>query len=392
VAVFGKKIGNLPFIGFAIFTFWMTLVFWLTDLDIETASRFYHPENELDVWSEGHEPLWRFFYYTGPIISLVVLLGSLLFLITASVVKKYKKYRIYAVFVLSTFILAPALLVNAVFKDHWGRPRPDALVNFGGHEHYVPPLKYNASGEGKSFPSGHSSVGFSLLAFWFIWRRKSQRVNHLLFISIMTFGVLMGLSRMASGAHFLSDVFWSAVIPIAVMWGLYYHVFNIPRVEHHRKQGIDHYKTPRWQTMIQIVLGLSVFTYSLFHIPVDMEKKQTFKSIETIALSAEKLELSLKFEETESVLMKYRSRGFGLPLNKLSLDVSVQDQELSIREYHAGVYSELKNRMEIVVPPNFDGALQIHLQKGDIHLVNMPKWIADKALIRTDSGNIHRSD
>lgn len=388
MTIFGKKIENIPFIGFSIFVAWMTLIFWVTNLDIEMASRFYHPDNDQDVWPEGHQFLWRFFYHIGPIISVLVLVGGLLLLGVASFMEKYKKLRIYIVFVLATFILGPALLVNAVFKDNWGRPRPDALSTFGGHEAYVPPLKFNAAGDGKSFPSGHSSVGFSLLVFWLIWRRKSQRISHLLFVSIMTFGVLMGFSRMASGAHFLSDVFWSAVIPIGVMWGLYYYILNIPRVEKLRVQGIDDYKASVWQTVLQITLGLIVLIYTLFHIPVDMERKQTFTRMDSISLSAEKLELSLKFEESDVVVMRYRSRGFGLPLNKLSLDTSMENKALDIKEYHSGAYSELKNRMELTIPYGFDGSLNIHLQKGDIHLSNMPEWLRSKATIKTDNGNI----
>jgi membrane-associated PAP2 superfamily phosphatase len=392
VTIFGKKIENIPFIGFSIFVIWMTLIFWLTSLDIEMASRFYHPDNDQDVWPEGHQLLWRFFYHAGPIISVLVLVGGLFLLGIASFMEKYKKLRIYIVFVLATFILGPALLVNAVFKDNWGRPRPDALATFGGHEAYVPPLKYNAAGDGKSFPSGHSSVGFSLLAFWLIWRRRSQKISHLLFVSIMTFGVLMGFSRMASGAHFLSDVFWSAVIPITVMWGLYYHILNIPRIETLREQGVDDYKVPIWQTAVQIALGLIVLAYTLFHIPVDMEKKQKFASVDRISVSAEKLELSLMYEDSKDVVMKYRSRGFGLPFNKLSLDASVKDGAVSIKEYHTGAYSELKNRMELIIPYGFTGRLEIHLQKGDVHLSNMPEWLRSKAEIKTDNGSINYSD
>ena len=41
------------------------------------------------------------------------------------------------VFLIATVALAPGLLVNVVLKDHWGRPRPIDVMQFGGNEHFV---------------------------------------------------------------------------------------------------------------------------------------------------------------------------------------------------------------------------------------------------------------
>jgi hypothetical protein len=40
--------------------------------------------------------------------------------------------RMYGLFILLSVILGPGLLVNLVFKDHWGRPRPRQVVALGG--------------------------------------------------------------------------------------------------------------------------------------------------------------------------------------------------------------------------------------------------------------------
>src|SRR6476619_7728679 len=37
-------------------------------------------------------------------------------------------------FLISTMILAPGLLVNVLLKDHWGRPRPIDVTQFGGNQ------------------------------------------------------------------------------------------------------------------------------------------------------------------------------------------------------------------------------------------------------------------
>lgn len=371
-----KTLSDYPIIGFLLIVAYVTFIFWLTDLDIDTASRFYHPDNVEDVWMEGHYPFWRFFYHAGPIIILLILFGSLAIIILSSVLQRFRHWRIYAVFILLVYVLGPGLLVNTVFKDHWGRPRPDAVQTFGGHEAYVPPLKYNAEGDGKSFPSGHSSVGFALLAFWLIWRRRSVLLNHGLFIAASSFGILMGLSRMASGAHFLSDVLWSAFIPIAVMWALYFHVLNIPKAERLREQSHKQGSSSRTQTLLQIGLGGVVLLISLFNIPVDKDKYLELEQLKQIEVNAEKMKVTVEFVEPQHLdkpYLRYRSRGFGLPGNKLLLEIDYQQGVLLIKEAHKGIYSELNNHLHLYLPLDFDGSLQFKLDKGKVRMLNTPE-------------------
>ncbi|MGB9041434.1 MAG: PAP2 family protein, partial [Pseudolabrys sp.] len=41
------------------------------------------------------------------------------------------------VFLIGTMVLAPGLLVNVLLKDHWGRPRPIDVTQFGGNDRFV---------------------------------------------------------------------------------------------------------------------------------------------------------------------------------------------------------------------------------------------------------------
>ena len=36
-----------------------SVVFWCSDLDIQAAAQFYHPENPTDAWPERHWWLWQ---------------------------------------------------------------------------------------------------------------------------------------------------------------------------------------------------------------------------------------------------------------------------------------------------------------------------------------------
>src|SRR5258706_15262987 len=42
------------------------------------------------------------------------------------------------VLMLVTLALAPGVVANLVFKEHWGRPRPIDVTEFGGDEHFRP--------------------------------------------------------------------------------------------------------------------------------------------------------------------------------------------------------------------------------------------------------------
>ncbi len=202
-----------------------TALFWFSDLDLQVASFFYYPEQS-NPWPVGTMPLWKFFYQLGSILTVSLVVASLLLILLASIKKSWRSYRLQAIFILACFILGPGLIVNSLFKEHWGRPRPVYLEAFGGTEQYVPPLKYNPQGDGNSFPSGHSSLGFGFIAFYFLWRKKRPIWANYAFLFSLSLGGLFGFARMAAGGHFLSDVFWSLWIPLLTSMGLYYFVFK----------------------------------------------------------------------------------------------------------------------------------------------------------------------
>lgn len=199
-----------------------TVVFWLSDWDLQIAQLFWLA----DHWLLDDFPLWKAVFYDGvTFIVIVVFFGSLLTILIGSLQRHYQ-LRLAALYVLLVFLVGPGLLVNTVFKDHWGRPRPIQVVELGGQEQYVPPGYFVANGDGHSFPSGHSSIGFAFVAFWFWWRRKPEWARIALVFTV-ALGVAIGVTRMAAGGHFLSDVMWSAWMVVFVAWLLYYLLIRI---------------------------------------------------------------------------------------------------------------------------------------------------------------------
>jgi membrane-associated PAP2 superfamily phosphatase len=215
-----------------------TVVFWFSDWDLTVAHFFYAPVTGAKHWFLDDFPLWKLFFYDGvPYLAALVLVGGLLIIVLSTVLLRWYRLRLSAAYVLLVFLLGPGLLVNSVFKDHWGRARPVQVVELGGAQAYTPPVYFVSDGHGRSFPSGHSSIGFAFIAFWFLWRKRKPGWARAALAVTLLFGCTIGLTRMAAGGHFLSDVMWSAWMPLFAAWVLYYPLLRIPDREQRYGDG-----------------------------------------------------------------------------------------------------------------------------------------------------------
>ncbi len=138
-----------------------------------------------------------------------------------------------ALFLILSLALGPGLAVNTVLKDHWGRPRPTTISQFGGSFDYRPPLMPGGPcNKNCAFPSGHSSLAFWLVAPALLtparWRKKAVTAG-------VVAGLAVGLVRIAEGGHFLSDVLYAGLITVGITYILYLLLItpSIPRVIEH---------------------------------------------------------------------------------------------------------------------------------------------------------------
>ncbi|MGE0260150.1 MAG: phosphatase PAP2 family protein [Alphaproteobacteria bacterium] len=124
------------------------------------------------------------------------------------------------VFLVAATVLGPGLVANTVLKDHWGRARPSQIEAFGGAREFTPaPLPATQCERNCAFVSGHAALAFSLVSFAFLL--PSGRRKRLAIATALGFGALIGIARMAAGAHFLSDVVYAGLIVTATSWLLY---------------------------------------------------------------------------------------------------------------------------------------------------------------------------
>lgn len=105
------------------------------------------------------------------------------------------------VFLLAVLVLGAGLIVNVLFKDHFGRARPRNVLEFGGSQRFTPAFVVaNECARNCSFSSGEGAGAFFSLALASAFGRKRSTL-----LIGLGFGCLVSVSRIASGAHFLSD-------------------------------------------------------------------------------------------------------------------------------------------------------------------------------------------
>ncbi len=194
-----------------------TVVFWLTDLDHRLMNGFYQPSNPDNPWPIQRWWLVKPLYdYAFPFTVVAGVIAFLVYML--SHFHAYtSRFRRRALYVLLVIAIGPGVVVNLVVKDHWGRPRPVHVKEYGGEYDYVAPGRIGHSPD-KSFVCGHCSVGYAFFVLYFL----SQNHKAVYFALTLVLAWTMGFTRMTAGGHFVSDVLWSGYLVFLVAWALYY--------------------------------------------------------------------------------------------------------------------------------------------------------------------------
>lgn len=123
-------------------------------------------------------------------------------------------------------ILGAGLIVNVILKDNFGRARPRDIEEFGGSRHFTPAFVVSRECDANcSFSSGEAAGAFFSLALAMALGRRRA-----MFAAGAAFGIVVSLSRVASGAHFFSDTVVSFFVMLLVADVLYFYMF-LPKLE-----------------------------------------------------------------------------------------------------------------------------------------------------------------
>jgi lipid A 4'-phosphatase len=197
------------------------------DLDLKLAAPFYDPDRG-GYWRTYDPTYWRGRDAVTWLVTLVALPA-----VAALVGKLIRpQWRLLIpgraiLLMLITLALGPGVLTNLVLKEHWGRPRPIDVTQFGGDEHFRP--WWDPRGDcpkNCSFVSGEASGAFWTLAPAAVtppqWRALAYGVA-------LAFGAATGALRMAAGAHFFTDVVFAGVFMFLLIWLVHGLLYRWPR-------------------------------------------------------------------------------------------------------------------------------------------------------------------
>ena len=381
----------------------MTVLFAVTPLDLEAARVFYRPDSP-DHWPLARQLPWSVLYELAPpITALLIILGVVG--LVAGHLRRREVWRRYGIFLIFSVVLGPGLIVNMGMKDHWDRPRPRDIVEFGGPLHYSPaPLP----GEGgKSFPCGHCSVGFLFAAGWWIWKGRRQAWAYASLGLGVLVGFALGVGRMAAGGHFLSDVIWSALLAWGVAHALYYYVLPIPAHEGRRQVVSVATLSPlhlRRVTTVFAALGATGVLVALFLTPhgrrfatnVDLASLSPPPRVLEVTARTANIDIVINDEPATQMLVEGELHGFGLPTGRLETSVEFRttpNATVHFRIEQYGWITDLDVSATIRVPPSSLQRIVVRLGHGNIRVsdATRSRILESRRLLldlRTQQGNV----
>lgn len=163
-------------------------------------------------------PFDTFMYNYGLIPGQLLFAFSGIMLFLSSFFKRWRRWYSASLILVLTLAIGSGLIIHGVLKDHWGRPRPKQVTEFGGTQPFRPYYKPNFFSQpepSKSLACGHCSMGFYFFALALVGRLYRKHWLALGgFALALGLGIALSVARIQQGGHFFSDTLISALI----MW------------------------------------------------------------------------------------------------------------------------------------------------------------------------------
>ncbi|MNJ41673.1 PAP2 superfamily protein [compost metagenome] len=77
---------------------------------------------------------------------------------------------------------------------------------------------FSKAGDGRCWPGGHASSGFTLLALSFVALRYRWQHARTLLVAILLVGFVYGTTRVLQGWHYMSHTFWAGIFVWLTSW------------------------------------------------------------------------------------------------------------------------------------------------------------------------------
>ncbi|MCX8093409.1 MAG: phosphatase PAP2 family protein [Candidatus Goldbacteria bacterium] len=377
-----KKISIHLFILFI-----LTLPFWFSNLDILFSSFFY---NRTSGWYLFNNKIIVLLYKYGTYPAIIFSVFFIFVLTLQKIFKSGENLKKIAVVFLITLIFAPGVIINVLLKNYTGRPRPREIVEFNGKWEYKKVLQLGQPGRGYSFPCGHCSMGFIFCSVYFVLRNKRKILANVSLWMGIIYGIIMGIGRIAQGAHFLSDVIWAGGITIITSETVYYLIFE------NKRNYIADFLIDRKIPVIPAIILSSVFILILFlfflmSVPFYKEHKIDMKINNNILKFVFNGIGNLKINEVDnSPNIFISASGFGFPRSNFYWNYALNEKDLNsdivFNTYEKGLFQELTANIDIALPYNKNNEIIINNINGNIEC-DLPVYTS-KCVLFTKRGDI----
>jgi membrane-associated PAP2 superfamily phosphatase len=380
-----------------------TVVFATGTLDIAAARWFFRPD-AADHWPLAREFPWLILYRAASwITAALILVGLAGFAL--SFTRRGRQWRGAATLVLLAVAVGPGLIGNAVLKDHWKHPRPRDLIELGGSLLYVPSPLVGHEG-GASFPCGHCTVGFLFGIGWWIFRRSHPRLATVSLAAGLMIGALLGIGRMAAGAHFLSDVIWSALLACGVTHILYYHVLRLEAAGAAATASIAE-GPPRWPRALNIaapiagvivLLALSVLPHGS---DLSASVALTSRTPRILEVGADRANIAVVLVDSPATRLAIEGElhGFGLPGSRLEARLETVAGPAPALRYAIvarGWLTDVDGFARLTMPASAFARIRVRVGQGDIDVLDATQSgvVSSGAVqldLHTGRGTVHSS-
>ncbi|MBR7161191.1 MAG: phosphatase PAP2 family protein [Clostridia bacterium] len=149
------------------------------------------------------------------IAAVAFVISAMLYLLIGKIPENIRK-KIFLPAAYTLVASCAVLTTVSVIKTLWGRVRLRELVNMNSLEDYTPWYYPNFFSGSHSFPSGHTAHATLLLMLPKWLSGKAEKYRPALTVLCFGFIALMAFSRLAAGAHFLSDILFGFLIAFGI--------------------------------------------------------------------------------------------------------------------------------------------------------------------------------
>ncbi|MFK0091848.1 phosphatase PAP2 family protein [Pseudomonas sp. NPDC090592] len=138
----------------------------------------------------------------------------------APVLRFTTRHRRDLLFVVVEFALSTTVI--HYLKSHTSVYCPVETTLYGGQQARVEWFEnfswWSKAGDGRCWPGGHASSGFTLLALYFVARRHRWVHARKLLVAILLVGFVYGTTRLLQGWHYTSHTFWAGIFVWLSSW------------------------------------------------------------------------------------------------------------------------------------------------------------------------------